>query len=87
MPNSNFNSFTLKIPPASGSSDAPILIANATVKVWNVTDDEDLVETFVSEVNGVVAGGTLPVDVGTTVRFRCENDGQGRTAWGDQTTT
>jgi hypothetical protein len=47
-----------------------------TVKVWDVTNGADL-GTMMTNENGHIPGGTLPVDAGTRVRFRVEHDGSG----------
>lgn len=84
---SNFAPFTLSVPPPVGVSAPATPVGGATVKCHDATNDVPLADTFVSDAAGNVAGGTLPVAAGTLVRFRCESDGHGRCAWGEQTTT
>lgn len=62
---SNFNAFNLRIDNNDGTlSDVP----NQTVKVYDVTNEVAL-DDLVSDVFGIVAGGSLDVDAGTLVRF------------------
>lgn len=88
MPTSSFSGFDIPIPiVGEGGELSTEMAAGVTVKVWNVTADAALADTFVSDAQGHVAGGTLPVAAGTLVRFRVENDGHGRTGFTDDVVT
>jgi hypothetical protein len=87
MPDSDFASFQLYVPPPDGVIAPATPVAGVTVKCHDATNDVPLAAEFESDADGVVAGGTLPVAAGTRVIFRCENDGHGRCAMGEQTTT
>jgi hypothetical protein len=81
---SNYPTFDVAYETAPGLP--PVPVPNAVVKVWNVTANADLGVTLNANSAGVVAGGSLNVAVGTTVRFRCENQ-QGRSGFFDWVTT
>ena len=66
---SNFQQFDLSY---RGSAGVPTPLAGTTVKVFDATNLTDL-DDLMSNDEGVVEGGTLPVDAGTVVRFRVEN--------------
>ncbi|HEY0545322.1 MAG TPA: hypothetical protein VGC91_08110 [Pyrinomonadaceae bacterium] len=66
---SNFQQFDLSY---RGSAGALTPLANTTVKVFDATNLADL-DDVTSNDEGVVEGGTLPVDAGIVVRFRVEN--------------
>jgi hypothetical protein len=88
MPDSTFSSFDLPIPVVDEDGQLSTeMAAGVTVKVWNVTADAALADTFVSDAQGHVATGTLPVAAGTVVRFRVENDGHGRSGFTDDMVT
>ncbi len=57
-----------------------------TVHVFDATNLVEL-DPIASDESGVVAAGSVPVAVGTVVRFRVENDGFGRAWYDEQTTT
>lgn len=56
-----------------------------TITVYNVTDAEAL-DDIVSDANGHVAGDTLDVDAGTTVRFSTTL-ANGQCGYSEQVTT
>jgi hypothetical protein len=66
---SNYHSFDLKF---RGDAGEPVPLPNVTIKVFDATNLEDLPDLETDE-NGIVAGGTLDVPVGTVVRFRVEH--------------
>lgn len=63
---SNFSGFEVGHDKEDGT--APILFGSQTVKVYDVTNNAQLAD-LVSDAGGAVASGTLPVAVGTLVRF------------------
>jgi hypothetical protein len=74
---SNYSGFDLPL------ADTTTLAAGAiTVKVWDVTHSVALADVA-TDGAGHVAAGTLPVDAGTLVRFRVENDGAGRAGFNE----
>ncbi len=83
MPLSTYLAFDLIIVEDTGP---PIYVGNATVKFHDATADVALAATVVSNAQGHVPSGTLPVVAGTLIRARCENDGHGRTAYAEGTT-
>lgn len=82
MPTSNYNGFELKQDLADGLAH---YLASETVRVWDVTDADPetgvgaiaLADTT-SDVDGLVAAGTVPVAAGRTLRFRWTRDADGK---------
>jgi hypothetical protein len=78
MPSSNYAAFDVKVDGQDGT-ETPV--PSATLKTWNRTSDTTLAATVVTDANGHVPAGTLPVAAGTVVSFRLEHDGHGRSAY------
>lgn len=74
---SEYRTFELYLDNENGTvSD----VANQTVHVYDVTNGVALADT-VSDADGTVLGGTLPVDAGTLIRFSVVRaDGRNRCA-------
>lgn len=66
---SNFQAFDLSIDNGDGTTTA---LPDVTIKVYDATNVADLGD-LVSDGDGNVAAGVLPVDAGTVVRFRVED--------------
>lgn len=87
---SNFVGFELKV----DTPDGPVPIPSATVKVYDITaaDPEDgsgavALADVVSDVNGLVASGTVAVAAGSTVRFSYTRAADGLCRSDSQVTT
>lgn len=63
---SNYSGFEVGYDKEDGN--APVPFASQTIKVRDVTNSADLSD-LTADGAGTVAAGTLPVAVGTTIRF------------------
>lgn len=80
---SNYPAFEVKIDNDDGSF-TPVPLQ--TVKVRDVTNSTNLTDVA-SDANGIVAAGTLSVDVGTLIRFTVEGRSDRRVGMSEVITT
>ena len=66
MPTSNYSGFEVGYDKEDGA--APVKFASQAIKVRDFTNNADLSD-LTADSGGTVAAGTLPVAVGTKIRF------------------
>jgi hypothetical protein len=82
MPTSSYSSFDVVENVGTG---APTLVPSQTINVFNVTGNSPLPD-IISDANGHVPAGTLPVAAGTLIRFSGSKP-DGRRAYAEQVTS
>jgi hypothetical protein len=83
MPSSSYVSEEVYIDNEDGTRT---FVPLTQVKGWDVDADTDLGVIGTTDADGVLAGGTLSVSAGTTIRFRVESY-HGRAGYTEQVTT
>jgi hypothetical protein len=79
---SNYASFHVQIDNLDGTFPP---VATATVKIHNAASGA-LLATVTADADGIVAGGTVTLAVGSRLRFKTDL-GDGRAGWAEQLTT